>query len=56
MATEASSQTLLQANPTTTPLGFGGLEDPSVSDACGGRIGAEVGVSHDVSEGGDFLS
>ena len=56
MATEASSQTLVQANPSTTPLGLGGLEDPSVSAACGGRTAAEVGVSHDGSEGGDFLS
>ena len=57
IATEASSHTLLQANPTTPPLGLGGLEDPSVCAVCGRRIAAgEVGVSHVGSEGGDLFS
>ena len=57
IAIAASSHTFLQANPTTTPLGLGGLEDPSVCAACGGRIAAgEVGVSHEGSDGGDLFS
>ena len=57
METEASSHTLLQAKPTITPLGLGGLEDPSVCAACGGRIAAgEVGDSLEGSDGGDLFS